>query len=379
MTSKNPHIVLDALLVNQQPTGVGRSILELTQALAEQKWGLDFSLLVTSEEQFAWAADLPHWNVVACPQAGGGTLSKALFTQFQIPKICRDLKADLFHSLQFVSPMNLAIPNVVTVHDLAWQRFPETVEQPRRSYYRLLVPRTLNRAAAVVTNSAATAEDVRQYYPRCKKVNVTPFGTPSWVWEKTHEVSTTPPKRPFFLFVGTLEPRKNLERIVKAFEMLLNRPLASGDETWPSLTLVGGKGWKDSHLNRLMKPLIDSGDLEVLDYCDTDKLRQLYLSAQALLFPSLHEGFGFPILEAMAFGLPVITSGQGAMAEVAGQDALLVDPRKVAQLCGAMAQMANSVELRTKLAARGPQRAQSWSWEKTASCTVSVYREILNK
>jgi len=377
MSSKKPHIVLDALLVNERPTGVGRSILELTKAMSEKEWGMNFTLLVTHPELFSWLENCSEWTVEYCPGARGGTLRKALFTQFQIPRLCRRLKSDLFHSLQFVAPMMLPCPNVVTVHDLAWLRFPETIEEPRRTYYRMMVPGTLGRAAAVVTNSQATADDVHHYYPQSQSVFVTHFGTPSWVWEHSKGAETRGSARPFFLFVGTLEPRKNLERIISAFSRLLSQPLAPGAKTWPSLVLVGGKGWKDSNLQKLMEPLIEAGDLQVLDYCSTEKLKEIYLSAQALLFPSLHEGFGFPILEAMAFGLPVITSGKGAMAEVAGQDALLVDPKNVDELCEALTQIANSSQLRTKLAESGPARAENWSWNKTAMKTVAVYRDVL--
>jgi len=378
MKQPTGRVVLDALLVNDRPTGVGRSILELTRAMARIDWQLHFTVLATHPELFSWLNDNPNWDVRFCPGARGGTLKKAIFTQFKIPAICRGLGADILHSLQFVSPMGLPCANVVTVHDLAWLRFPDTVEEPRRTYYRMMVPRTLKNASAIVTNSKATAVDVQHYYPSCHTVTVTPFGTPSWVWEETPGKKPAPGCRPFFLFVGTLEPRKNLERIVAAYSKLLNLPSEAEQGPWPALVLVGGKGWKDSNLRRLMDPLIQAGDLEVRDYCDTDSLRQLYVSAQALLFPSLHEGFGFPILEAMALGLPVITSSSGAMAEVAGQDALLVDPGKVDELTGAMEKMALSAELREHLKKLGKLRSRKWSWEKTAEETVAVYRRLLS-
>jgi len=377
MKTQRPRIVLDALLVNDRPTGVGRSILELTRALSSNQWEMDFTLLAAKPYLFSWLDDCPEWTVQICPGATGGTLRKALFTQWQIPRICRKLDADILHSLQFVAPVSLPCFNVVTVHDLAWLRFPNTVEQPRKTYYRLMVPGSLQRAAAVVTNSQATAEDVRKYYPSCQNVSVTSFGTPSWVWQDVDKTPAQPKPRPFFLFVGTLEPRKNLERILEAYKRLLEKEIEHGASAWPSLVLVGGKGWKDSILRKLMEPLLQSGDLEVLEYCDIQKLRQLYLSAQALLFPSLHEGFGFPILEAMAFGLPVVTSDLGAMAEVAGPFALLVDPNNADELCNQMKKLAESTELRSKLAIAGPQWARKWSWERTAQQTVAVYSQVL--
>ncbi|MCP4293439.1 MAG: glycosyltransferase family 4 protein [bacterium] len=376
MENRATHIVLDALLVNEKPTGVGRSILELTQAMAQLNTHYEFTILTTSPESFAWLESNPQWNVKFCAGATGGTFRKAFFSQFKIPTLCRQLKADILHSLQFVAPLFVPCLSVVTVHDLAWQIFPETVEQPRRGYYQLLVPQSLKRANEIVTNSQATADDVKKYYPQCSKVTVTPFGTPSWAVAEPIAEQRNTEGRPFFLFVGTLEPRKNLERILKAYSRLLEKDPAPQLTQWPSLLLVGSKGWKDSHLRKMMQPLLQSGDLKIEDYCDTPRLKELYLSAQALLFPSLHEGFGFPILEAMALQLPVITSGKGAMAEVAGQYALLVDAENTDQLCSQMAILSQTPELRERLASDGPRRARQWTWEQTALKTFEVYDNI---
>lgn len=375
-------IVLDALLVGQRPTGVGRSILELTRALAAGKRGFSFKVLATSADLFSFLDSAPEWEVVPCRGATGGSLIKAIYTQFWMPRICRSLAADLLHSLQFVAPRFLPCPSVVTVHDLAWQLFPETVEEPRRTYYRVLVPSSLNRADAIVTNSQATAQDVRHLYPQVKDIHVTAFGTPTWAQNSPWNNQDSPPDnnsctnpfldRPFFLFVGTLEPRKNLDRLVQAYASLLEMP-----GPWPGLLLVGGKGWRDSSLRRSIEPLKKAGDLKVLDYCDIDLLAELYGQACALLFPSRHEGFGFPILEAMAFGLPVMTSGVGAMAEVSGTAAFHVDPLDTESLTRGMARLATDGALRERLIHEGRAWARGWNWEKTAEATMAVYRKLL--
>lgn len=374
----SPVVALDALLVTDRPTGVGRSILELTRALASRPRGLRFRLLVTCPEPFAFLGEAPEWEIVPCPSARGGAWRKAFFTQTRLPGLCRRLHAAILHSLQFVAPLRLPCASVVTVHDLAWQVFPGTVEEPRRTYYQLVVPPTLKRAAAVVTNSEATAADVRRLHPGVPEIRVTPFGTPTWVAEQVPEV---PPEdvagfgsRPFFLFVGTLEPRKNLEGLLEAYSRVLDRP---GD--WPALLLVGGRGWRDSGLRRRIEPLQKAGHLQVLDYCGTEKLGALYRAAVALLFPSLHEGFGFPILEAMALGLPVLTAGNGAMAEVAGEAALLVEPQDTEALAGGIERLARDPDLRQRLVLGGRQRAARWTWERTASATLEVYHSVLGR
>jgi len=377
-----PLVVLDALLVNRRPTGVGRAILELVQALAGRDRGFDFLLLATEPSMFEQVAGAQGWRIRPCPAARGGTLRKALFTQFQVPRICSRQGAALLHSMQFVAPLKLSCPSVVTVHDLAYLRFPDTVEEPRRTYYRFFVPRSLSRAATIVTNSQSTADDVARFFPTAgRRVTPTFFGTPSWVWSQGTTVAPPVPARPFFLFVGTLEPRKNLERLLEAFELFLadagkdSRP----ESEVPGLVFIGSKGWKDSSLQGKIRDLKARGKLEVRDYCDTDQLWGYYRTARALLFPSLHEGFGFPILEAMGAGLPVLTSARGAMVEIGGDAVLAVDPDDPRDMARGMAAIAWDLDLRRQLVAAGTHRSRNWSWERTADLTTNVYNDLVRK
>jgi len=371
-----PLILLDALLVDAQPTGVGRSILELTRALAARDRGLRFGVLATDPGQFGFLAGVPAWRVVECAGARGGTLRKAAFTQVALPRLARSLGAAALHSLQFTAPLLPGPPCVVTVHDLAYRLHPDTVERARRWYYRGIVPASLRRAAAVVTNSRATAQDVARAFPfTAPRITVTPFGTPSWVWERPAP-SPAGPRAPY-LFVGTLEPRKNLPRLLEAYRRLLDAPRHPDAPPLPDLVLVGGRGWLDSPLRGPLAALQANGRVRLEGYCGPERLWELYGSARALLFPSLHEGFGFPILEAMAAGLPVLTADRGAMREVAGDAALLVDPLDVAGLAAAMERIHADERLRADLIARGTARARAWNWERTAEATVEVYRRLV--
>jgi glycosyltransferase involved in cell wall biosynthesis len=265
---------------------------------------------------------------------------------------------------------------VVTVHDLGYLRFPETVEEPRRSYYRWFVPPSLRGAAAVVCNSEATAADVSERFPSvAARVRTTPFGAPSWVWSMPPPAPERRDDAPF-LFVGTLEPRKNLERLLRAYRRVSQERRRRAQAT-PRLVLVGGRGWKDSGLRALIETLRGDGSLDVEDYCDTGALWQRYTMARALLFPSLHEGFGLPILEAMAAGLPVLTADCGAMAEVAGNAALLVDPLDEGAIAAALDRLCDDAPLRRELARRGHDRARQWTWQRTAATTAQCYRDVL--
>ncbi|MBK7772103.1 MAG: glycosyltransferase family 4 protein [bacterium] len=173
--------------------------------------------------------------------------------------------------------------------------------------------------------------------------------------------------------MGAREPRKNLPRLLDAYERLV----AGRGSASPDLVLAGPDGWLDGPLReRLARPGL-AGRVEIRGYCEPAELRSLYGGALALVFPSLLEGFGLPILEAMACGLPVLTSDRGATAEVAGDAALLVDPHDTGALHLAMGRLADEAPLRARLAAGGPRRAREWTWDRTADLTTAAYREIL--
>jgi len=357
---KRPLVALDALLLRPQPTGVGRSILEWTAALARKRRFCDFAVLCTDCRQLEHLADQPGWSLVPCPGARGGTLRKAVWTQFAMPGLLRRLGADLLHCLQFVAPLRAPCPTVVTVHDLGYLHFPGTIERSRRNYYRWLVPPSLRGAAAVVCNSGATATDVQSCFPGTQdRVYTTPFGVPTWVQERP-VAPERDPQAPF-LFVGTLEPRKNLEGLLRAYAEFRQQRADLGRFA-PQLILVGGRGWQDSDLRRLLAPLAASRAVVIMDYCGPEELWRQYCLARALLLPSLHEGFGLPILEAMAAGTPVLTSGIGAMAEVAGEAALLVDPFAREALTDGLRRLLDDEALRRQLVARGRRNLDRWSW-----------------
>jgi glycosyltransferase involved in cell wall biosynthesis len=208
-------------------------------------------------------------------------------------------------------------------------------------------------------------------------VTVTPFGAPSWVWRQPGgaDPAGEGPEAPF-LFVGTLEPRKNLGRLLEAYRLLLDRKAGDAGPV-PPLVLAGAPGWGGAGLQRPLHELQARGQLRLEGYCGPDRLWQLYRSARALLFPSLHEGFGFPILEAMAAGLPVLTSARGAMQEVAGDAALLVDPEDPGAIADALQRLQTDARLRLELVTAGWARVRSWTWRRTAEATADVYRRVL--
>jgi glycosyltransferase involved in cell wall biosynthesis len=172
--------------------------------------------------------------------------------------------------------------------------------------------------------------------------------------------------------VGTLEPRKNLARVLEAYALLARERPAS-----PRLLVVGGQGWGGIDLPRLVQRLGVAGQVELAGYVSDERLRELYAGATMLVYPSLYEGFGFPVLEAMSAGCPVITSNTSSLPEIAGTAALLVDPTAPAEIAAALARLLDEPELTGRLRREGRRRARAFSWERCARETAAVYRATL--
>lgn len=370
--SRRPVVVLEALSVRSEPTGVAGAAGDLVTALAASDRGLDFVIVAAAPDAFAGVAGRPGWRVVVGP-AAGGDLRRAWYVQRGMPALCRAVGADVLHCLQPVAPARPGCGLAVTVHDLAWRVLPQVVRRSRRLYYDAVIPRGWRSADLLLASSAATAAGLASAFPDlATRIRVTPLGTPTWIG-RTPLPAPGGAQRPYFLFVGAREPRKNLPRLLDAYERLV----AGCGAQAPGLVLAGPEGWLDGPLReRLARPALQ-GHVDIRGYCEPAALRALYGGALALVFPSLLEGFGLPILEAMACGLPVLTSDCGATAEVAGHAALLVDPHDTGAMHLALARLADDALLRARLAAGGPQRAREWTWERTADLTTGAYREIL--
>jgi glycosyltransferase involved in cell wall biosynthesis len=179
------------------------------------------------------------------------------------------------------------------------------------------------------------------------------------------------PAQPYILNVGTLEPRKNLAGLLQAFARARRKGLPH------SLVVVGANGWGNSSVERLVDELGIREHVHVSGFVDDQTLPRLYAAADFFVYPSLYEGFGLPVLEAMACGAPVITSNVSSMPEVAGGAALLVDPRSTDELCDAMLRLAGDGQLRSLLRVKGKERAGQFSWERTAEQTWQIYQEVM--
>lgn len=280
---------------------------------------------------------------------------------------------DVFFAPNFFVPrrhLAAVTRQVATVHDLAFLRFPETVQHETLDNLRRHLPRAVVAADALIAVSQATADDLTTLLgisPR--RVHVIHEGVDPTFLDAPHPPRIALPRR-YVLFVSTLEPRKNILGLLAGFE----QAVAGGYEG--DLVLVGRWGWRTEAAREALATSPVQHRIHHLDYLDRGELNAVVRRAEAVVFPSLLEGFGLPVVEGMAVGVPVITSNVSSLPEVGGDAALYVDPREPADLAAAILRLANDPALREQLVTAGRARAARFRWEEAARATAGVFRRV---
>jgi len=292
------------------------------------------------------------------------------------PKRASKDKLDVFHTAYYPVP-RLKIPTVLTVHDVRFVHMPETYRRARYWFLRYSVPYSLAVATRIITISENTKNDLINYFGiPSKKIDTSYVPLlPNFVRTKTDKNTNLAeiknrlklPKK-FILYVGNLEPRKNLSRLLKAFTLVRQKASCK-------LVIVGKPAWGTNVLfdtvkqNHLENELIFTGYLEEEDLCS------VYRLASMLAFPSLHEGFGIPVIEAMACGTPVLTSNVSALPEVAGDAAILVDPYSVKSIANGILAILSDEKLRYRLIEKGFERIKVFNRKESAKAVVESYKK----
>ena len=296
--------------------------------------------------------------------------ARILWEQIRLPAAVRRERIDVLFNPGFTAPAWCGRPTVTVFHDLQHQRHPEYFRWFDLPFWRLFLFQSAHTATALIAVSEATRRDLLRFYRLpAARIHVIRHGVEESFFAIARERQGRAP-RPFLLCVSTLHPHKNLERLLRVFARFRERH----PET--ALVLAGMRGFHTRAIEELIRQLRLGGAVRLTGWIGREELRALYRDARAFLYPSTFEGFGLPVLEALAAGVPTACSAIPPLQEVAGDAALLFDPLDEAAMLAAMEQVAGDEELRRQLSRAGPERARRFSWRAAATETLSILRSV---
>lgn len=298
---------------------------------------------------------------------------------YKLPKLADGI--DIFHSLSGCVPKKASFKTLMTVHDLAYYEYDNYLQPSVSRFYKSWYRKSAENADMIIAISKSTKKDIIRYWDvPSKQIKVIHLGTPEDFISKIPEIKVSKVKRKYklsrdyFLFSGQLNYRKNIHTLLKAFAKVSVKNKVD-------LVLTGDKSILD-YVGRLGKIISEhnlKNRVKILGPIPRNDLIAIYRGALGLTFPTLYEGFGFPVLEGFASGIPVISSNTSSIPEVAGDAALFVDPNNVDDIRDAMTTIISDENIRKKLISRGAERVKDFTWEKTAKKTTDLYLKVSNQ
>jgi len=374
------HVGLNAQLLDFSQTyrsgGISRYIYHLLVELRALDADDQFSVYVRRRPVDAALAPTPRFRLRPTRLPTARPAVRILWEQALQPRALRREGVELLHSLAFSQPVLWRGPSVVSFMDLSFLRFPRAFNRANRLYLTTMARAAVRRADRLVAISEHTRQDlVRLLGADPARVAVTYCGVdPSFRPLDADRVAAYRERQGlpdrFILYVGTLEPRKNVPRLLQAYARLRRAGNA------PPLVLVGARGWRHTAIDAMLAHLDLRDHVRFLGYVPAPELPLCYNAAAVFVYPSLYEGFGLPPLEALACGTPVVTSSTSSLPEAVGDAALLVDPRDPAALAGALRAALEDEPLRDRLRRAGFQQASRFTWRRTAEQTLAVYHGL---
>ncbi len=338
--------------------------------------------LPTADYRFTYTAfvvgDQPGLDSTIRQQSAGSRLSplaRIAWEQFAQPVLGARAHLQLLHSMAFVSPLITTTPSVVTVYDLSFHRMPNRFQRSRRAYLSIFTRLSCRRARRIIAISEHTKKDIVSVFNvPSDRIDVVYPGCDS-LFQRVGEKAVAEFRRQrglpekFLLYLGTIEPRKNLSALITAFAKLRAEGI--------KLVCAGGRGWMYEDVFQTVEELHLSRDVIFPGFVPREELPLWYSAAHAFVYPSSYEGFGVPVLEAMACGVPTITTNSSSLPEVAGDAAHLVPPDDSDAMAVALNEILTKRDLRTQLSSSGPQRARLFTWPEAARLTAQTYARAL--
>jgi len=372
-------ILFDAISITKRKAGVGVYAKNLLESLLAHK-GLNFIVLAQDDDPDFDYRDRPNVTMLWVPSRFlRARPIRMIYEQTVLPFLLWKHRIDLIHSLHYSFPLfSLRSKKVVTIHDMTSYSMPEVHLAVKRFYHRFFIRAASRAADGLIFVSQSALNDFLQRFGRPKGFTAVVYhgktealGPCSGNADKIQQVRakySLPPR--FVLYIGMIEPRKNLARLVEAFSRVA--------ECQPDVVLVlaGMKGWMYEEIFARIKTLNLESRVLFPGFVAEDDKRFVLCAAELFIYPSFYEGFGLPVLEALACGVPTITSNTSSLPEVAGGAALMVEPTSTEEISHALEQLLTDVALRQQLREASIRQASLFTWQKTAAGTVRMYRGV---
>ena len=374
-------------LISDVITGIGYCEAGLIDALTtdfpDNKYLFDYFAIKNPQEKINRLKPYFKENCVHNTGFFSGFAYRAAMNFVPIPySMFFGKKADITHFFNYIIPPGVHGKRIVTVHDMVYKAFPETMRTRTRKLLETGLEKSMKRADLIVTDSEFSLREIAKYFPKYEeKIRVVPCGVDSkrfYPIEDKSRIDTVKKKLgidgDYFLYLGTIEPRKNLERLIEAYAEFRK---GAGTDRVPKLVLAGGKGWLFENIFQKAEELGLQDSVIFTKYIASEDMCPLMNGAMAFVFPSIYEGFGMPPLEAMACGTPVLTSTEASLPEVVGDCAVSVDAYSVKSIADGLGLLYSDKELRSDLSARGFERSKKFTWSNAGKKLYSVYEEAL--
>jgi glycosyltransferase involved in cell wall biosynthesis len=373
-------ILLDATPIPKQPVGAGIYIKNLVKGVLTSNSDFHFRVLAHEDDFGVFELDESFRDqFIFCKDFGRG--ARILSEQIRYPSVIRKEKIDLFHGLHYSFPLSIHCPKMVTVHDLTYFTNPERHLFLKRYYFQFFIKQACKKADSILTVSINTENDlIKMLGCDPQKITVTQLGVDDRFYNCLPDSELQVIKQKYglpdayTLFIGLVEPRKNVPLLIRAYLNLLEQEAITQD------LVIGGRwGWESKQILDELEQHPQRSKIHFIGYFDEADKPAIYQLADIFVYPTAYEGFGLPVLEAMASATPVITTHVSSIPEIIGDQGLLIQPDDQEALENAMKTMLNSSSLRDEFLANARLRSREFSWKSMVDRTLQAYEDTLRK
>jgi len=376
------NIGIDATSIPKDKTGVGVYLINLIEEISKLDYNNKYYIFVQNDDIDEFRVDNDNFTIVSInSKIYRKTFFRLFWEQFELPLKLKQLNIDVLHSPHYTTPLFTKIKKIVTFHDMTFYITPEVHTFFKRTLFKLYMLVSSKFADKILTVSKSTSNDVQNILNvKPEKITVT-YNAKSYIYrpiDDSSKIETVKNKynisNKYILFVGTLEPRKNIKNLIMAFNKY-----KKNNKSKIKLVIVGKKGWMYEEIFEIVKTKKLENEVIFTGFVDLEDLPFLYNGAEAFIYPSIYEGFGIPVLEAMSCGTPVVTSNISSMPEIIGDAGLTINPKDSNELFQAIKTLLINKDLRKKYGKKGLERSRKFTWKNCAKITLATYEEVFKK